>query len=212
MTTFPQVRGLFPATCTSCASTSPAPLGAVGCLRQCGSDLGTFRWVPLADIGRVGLPDGTHTEQRSRGPPTDRTTSTPFMRRPGRGDESTGRASTERSSAVNDNVSADEPREVRLTITPGATPARDLPFGMVSDVCAVLEAYGLKVNAPELKGHGITEVMIALGRVVEVMPHFLGGRAGVDSTTHTCPCCGVKVVGHERCGDPTRPGCREDQP
>lgn len=31
--------------------------------------------------------------------------------------------------------------------------------------------------------------------------------AGVDSTVNRCPGCGVKVIGHERCGDPTRPGC-----
>ena len=30
---------------------------------------------------------------------------------------------------------------------------------------------------------------------------------GVDSTVNTCPGCGVNVIGHERCGDATRPGC-----
>lgn len=30
---------------------------------------------------------------------------------------------------------------------------------------------------------------------------------GVDSTVHVCPGCGVKVIGHKTCGDPTRPGC-----
>jgi hypothetical protein len=69
---------------------------------------------------------------------------------------------------------------VVLTITPGATPARELPYGLIDDVCTVLEAYGLQVKAPELRGHGITEVMLALGRVVEVMPYDLGGRAGVE--------------------------------
>jgi hypothetical protein len=34
-------------------------------------------------------------------------------------------------------------------------------------------------------------------------------RTGIDSSLHTCPGCGVKVIGHERCGDPTRPECSE---
>lgn len=79
---------------------------------------------------------------------------------------------------MDDNVSGDEPRaEVRLTIIPTSTPARELPFGMVFDVCTVLEAYGLKVKAPEFGGHGVTEVMLALVRVIDVTPVELGGRA-----------------------------------
>jgi hypothetical protein len=31
---------------------------------------------------------------------------------------------------------------------------------------------------------------------------------GVDSTTHTCPGCGVLAIGSLTCGDPSRPGCR----
>lgn len=77
---------------------------------------------------------------------------------------------------VRELVAVPDSEEVRPTMTA----ARDLPFGMVSDVCRVLEAHGLQVRAPELKGHGITEVIIALGRVLEVMPHFLGGRAGIE--------------------------------
>lgn len=38
-----------------------------------------------------------------------------------------------------------------------------------------------------------------------MQPQVVG--TGVDSTLNTCPGCGVKVIGHERCGDPTRPGC-----
>jgi hypothetical protein len=30
---------------------------------------------------------------------------------------------------------------------------------------------------------------------------------GVDSSLHSCPGCGTKVIGHERCGDPSRPEC-----
>lgn len=75
---------------------------------------------------------------------------------------------------MTDNVPT-ELREVVLTITPGTTPARDIPFGMLSDVCTVLEAYGLQVNAAELGGRGMTEVMIGIGRVIALMPSHLGG-------------------------------------
>ena len=42
--------------------------------------------------------------------------------------------------------------------------------------------------------------------VADALLDLLGGT-GVDSTVNTCPGCGVNVIGHERCGDPTRPGC-----
>ena len=42
---------------------------------------------------------------------------------------------------------------------------------------------------------------------LEAAAPLLGPRSGVDSSLHICPGCGVKVVGHERCGDPTRPEC-----
>lgn len=32
------------------------------------------------------------------------------------------------------------------------------------------------------------------------------GWSPVDSRTRTCPGCGAKVVGHDRCGDPEAPG------
>ena len=44
------------------------------------------------------------------------------------------------------------------------------------------------------------------GKSADAVLALLNG-SGVDSSLHTCPGCGVKVVGHERCGDPTRPEC-----
>jgi hypothetical protein len=44
------------------------------------------------------------------------------------------------------------------------------------------------------------------GKSADAVLALLNG-SGVDSSLHTCPGCGVKVVGNERCGDPTRPGC-----
>ena len=43
-------------------------------------------------------------------------------------------------------------------------------------------------------------------QAADAVLNLLNGT-GVDSTVNTCPGCGVKVIGHERCGDPTRPGC-----
>ena len=42
--------------------------------------------------------------------------------------------------------------------------------------------------------------------VADALLDLLNGT-GVDSSLNTCPGCGVNVIGHERCGDPTRPGC-----
>lgn len=65
---------------------------------------------------------------------------------------------------------------LELKIKPGSTVARDLPFGMVSDVCDVLDAYGLHVKAGDLNGQGIVEVMMALSRVIDGVPAQHGGR------------------------------------
>jgi hypothetical protein len=66
---------------------------------------------------------------------------------------------------------------VTITITPLSTSASDLPMGMVFDVCTVLDAYGLHVNADELNGRGIVQVLMALGRVIDAVPVEHGGRS-----------------------------------
>ena len=88
------------------------------------------------------------------------------------------------------------------------------PVASRSAVAAVLEAHKMRL------AHGTAE-MCACGWVppdvwawhadhrehlADAVLNLLNGT-GVDSTVNTCPGCGVKVIGHERCGDPTRPGC-----
>lgn len=50
------------------------------------------------------------------------------------------------------------------------------------------------------------EKLTRIGWAVDAPP------IGVDSSKHTCPGCGATVIGHERCGDPTRPGCQPAEP
>jgi len=66
---------------------------------------------------------------------------------------------------------------VTIEVHPTSTPARELPMGMVFEVCEVLEAHGLHVKADELNGRGIVEVMLALGRVIDAVPVEHGGRS-----------------------------------
>ncbi|MFI6681854.1 hypothetical protein [Kribbella sp. NPDC050470] len=55
-------------------------------------------------------------------------------------------------------------------------------------------------------GYGREANEEAMRAALEAALALLNG-SGVDSSLHTCPGCGVKVVGHERCGDPSRPEC-----
>jgi len=66
---------------------------------------------------------------------------------------------------------------VVVEVHPTSTPARELPMGMVFEVCEVLEAHGLHVKADDLRGRGIVEVMLALGRVIDAVPVEHGGRS-----------------------------------
>jgi hypothetical protein len=69
---------------------------------------------------------------------------------------------------------------ITIIVTPLSTPVRDLPMGLVFDVCDVLDAYGLQVKADELDGQGIVQVMMALGRVIDAIPVDQGGRRMCD--------------------------------
>lgn len=68
-----------------------------------------------------------------------------------------------------------------IEITPLDTLARDMPFGMINDVCKVLCAHGLNVTAPELKGAGLVEVMGGLVSIIDAIPCDNGGRRVADS-------------------------------
>lgn len=78
---------------------------------------------------------------------------------------------------------ASEPVSTTVTIWPGETPARDMPFGMVVYVCEVLAAYGLHVTDQSLKGFGIVEVEQALLKVIDFVPVELGGRKPSSSSS-----------------------------
>jgi hypothetical protein len=57
-------------------------------------------------------------------------------------------------------------------------PASELQFGMVSEVTAVLKAHGLDLHAASLDGtpEVYAELLLALGRVLDVTPVEYGGR------------------------------------
>ncbi len=70
-------------------------------------------------------------------------------------------------------------------------------------------------RAVELAYMGICSAMLTAEQQAEIL-HLLRTKYGfgprVDSGKHTCPGCGATVIGHERCGDPSRPECRPREP
>lgn len=67
---------------------------------------------------------------------------------------------------------------VMITITPLATPARDLPMGMVFEVAEVLAAHGLAIRAAAKETPAVwAELLLALGRIIDATPVEHGGRA-----------------------------------
>jgi hypothetical protein len=77
---------------------------------------------------------------------------------------------------VNDTIPP-RPEPVHLTIHPTGVPPTEIPHGMLHDVCQVLDAHGLHVTAPELRGLGVVEVLMAIGAVLDKIPTAYGGRA-----------------------------------
>lgn len=65
---------------------------------------------------------------------------------------------------------------------------------------AVRQAIADELDAEGVAVYGLTP------KLTDVVMRALNG-SGVDSSPHTCPGCGVKVIGNERCGDPTRAEC-----